>query len=72
MPVIWDNLLHRLNYDKFSQEASPNLILALAKQKIDFIVLDEIHFTKIRDEDEISKRSNLDGLMTLIRRKNQV
>jgi Hypothetical methyltransferase/Helicase conserved C-terminal domain len=58
-------------YDKFSQEASPNLILALAKQQIDFIVLDEIHFTKIRDEDEISKRRrNLDGLMTLVRRKN--
>ena len=60
-----------LNYDKFSQEESPNLILNLAKQKIDFVVLDEIHFTKIRDEEEISKRrKNLDGLMTLVRRKN--
>jgi superfamily II DNA or RNA helicase len=60
-----------LNYDKFSQERSPNVILNLGKQKIDFIVLDEIHFSKIRDEDEISKRRrNLDGLMTLVRRKN--
>jgi hypothetical protein len=60
-----------LNYDKFSQEEFPNLILNLGKQKIDFIVLDEIHFTKIRDEDEISKRrKNLDGLMTSVRRKN--
>ena len=37
----------------------------------EFVILDEIHFTKIRDEDEISKRrKNLDGLMTLARKKN--
>jgi len=42
-----------LNYDKFSQEDSPNQILNLAKQKTDLIILDEIHFTKIRDEEEI-------------------
>ena len=59
-----------LNYDKFSQEDSPNLILNLAKQKIDFVILDEIHFTKIRDEEEISKRrKNLDGLMTLAKKE---
>ncbi|MEP6576215.1 MAG: DEAD/DEAH box helicase family protein [Nitrososphaerota archaeon] len=28
-----------LNYDKFSQEDSPNLILNLGKQKIEFVVL---------------------------------
>ena len=61
-----------LNYDKFSQDDSPNLILALARQRIDFVVLDEIHFTKIRDEDEISRRrNNLDGLMTAARKKNR-
>lgn len=60
-----------LNYDKFSQEDSPNQILILAKQKTDLIILDEIHFTKIRDEEEISKRrKNLDGLLTAIRRNN--
>lgn len=60
-----------LNYDKFSQEESPNLILKLAEQKIDFVILDEIHFTKIRNEETISKRrNNLDGLMTLVRRRN--
>ena len=33
--------------------------------------MDEIHFTKIRDEEEISKRRrNLDGLMTLLERRN--
>jgi superfamily II DNA or RNA helicase len=60
-----------LNYDKFSQPESPNLILTLAKQKVDFVIMDEIHFTKIRDEEEVSKRRrNLDGLMTLLRKGN--
>jgi superfamily II DNA or RNA helicase len=59
-----------LNYDKFSQEDSPNLILNLVKQKIDFIVLDEIHFVKKRDEDASQRRKNLDGLMTAVRKKN--
>jgi hypothetical protein len=57
-----------LNYDKFSQEESPNLILNLIKQTVDFIILDEIHFTKIRFEEELSKRRhNLDGLLTAVR-----
>jgi hypothetical protein len=32
-----------LNYDKFSQEDSINLILNLVKERIDFVILDEIH-----------------------------
>jgi len=60
-----------LNYDKFSQEESPNLIIKLSKEKVDFVILDEIHFTKIRNEEEISqRRKNLDGLMTGIRKLN--
>jgi superfamily II DNA or RNA helicase len=60
-----------LNYDKFSQEESPNFIIKLSMEKVDFVILDEIHFTKIRNEEEISqRRKNLDGLMTGIRRKN--
>jgi superfamily II DNA or RNA helicase len=38
------------NYDQFSLEETPNLILNLTKQQIDFVVLDEIHFVKKRDE----------------------
>ena len=57
--------------DKFSQEDSPNRILTLVKDKIDFVILDEVHFTKIRDEEQISKRRTaLEGLMTLARKKN--
>jgi N12 class adenine-specific DNA methylase len=60
-----------LNYDKFSQEDSPNLMLNLAKQNIDFVVLDEIHFVKKRNEESSQRRKNLDGLMTAVRKKNK-
>ncbi len=60
-----------LNYDKFSQEGSPNLIIELTKTEGRFYYLDEIHFTKIRNEEEVSqRRTNLDGLMTVIRKVN--
>ena len=59
------------NYDKFSQQDSPNLILKLVKEKVDFIILDEIHFVKKRDEEASKRRMNLDGLMTAIRKKNK-
>jgi superfamily II DNA or RNA helicase len=59
-----------LNYDKFSQHESPNLILNLVKEKVDFIILDEIHFLKKRHELAIQRRKNLDGLLTAVRKKN--
>jgi hypothetical protein len=42
----------------------------LAKEKVDFAVLDEIHFVKKRDEESSQRRKNLDGLMTAVRKKN--
>ena len=61
-----------LNYDKLNQPSSPNDVLQLIKQKIDFIILDEIHFSKITHKEHISKRrENLDGLMSGIRKKNK-
>jgi len=61
-----------LNYDKLNQPYSPNLILKLVKQKIDLVILDEIHFSKITRDESISKRrENLDGLMTAARKKNK-
>ena len=60
-----------LNYDKFSQYDSRNLILNLVKQKIDFVILDEIHFIKKREEQkESQRRQNLGGLLTEVRKKN--
>ena len=60
-----------LNYDKLNQPDSPNQILKLVKQKIDFVILDEIHFSKITIDKSISKRrKNLDGLMSAARKKN--
>ena len=45
-----------LNYEFFQQENSENVVYdIMAKNKIDFIILDEVHLTKQRDE-TISKR----------------
>lgn len=65
-----------LNYDKFSQDDSPDLIITLVtNNKIDFIVFDEIQFIKQRydtSEKATSQRlKNLKGLLTYIRQKNQ-
>jgi SNF2 family DNA or RNA helicase len=48
-----------LNYDKFNQNYSKNLILKLAEQRIYFVILDEIHYAKTRfkDKDKESLRS---------------
>ena len=36
----------------------------LAKENVDFVILDEIHtFLKKRDEESSQRRKNLDGLM---------
>ena len=59
-----------LNYDKLNQQDSPNQILKLVQNKIDFVILDEIHFTKIRDKNVGKRRENLDGLMSYARKKN--
>jgi len=59
-----------LNYDKLNQTESSNLILELGKVPIDLVVLDEIHFSKIRDKNISKRRENLDGLMTLLRKTN--
>ena len=60
-----------LNYDKLNQESSVNDVSILGKQKIDFIVLDEIHFSKVtHDETKSKRRENLEFLLTLERKKN--
>ena len=60
-----------LNYDKFSQDDSQDLILKLVKEKIDFVVLDEVQFVKRRDKaEESQRRHNLGVLLTEARKKN--
>lgn len=62
-----------LNYDKFSQDNSQALIGNLVREKIDFVILDEIHFTKSRsdnDAKESQRRKNLQRLMTHAREKS--
>ena len=57
-----------LNWDKLNQSNSTNDVINLSQQKIDFIVLDEIQFTKAEDT---IRRKNLVGLMTNAKRKNK-
>ncbi len=61
-----------LNYDKLNQDSSRDNIALLGKQKIDFIVLDEIHFSKVTgtDESKSKRRLVLEFLLTLARKKN--
>ncbi|MGY5151894.1 MAG: DEAD/DEAH box helicase family protein [Candidatus Nitrosopumilus sp. bin_6a] len=62
-----------INYDKLNQESSRDDVYLLGKQKIDFIVLDEIHFSKVTNDTEKSKskrREVLEFLLTLARKKN--
>ena len=59
-----------INYDKLNQPNSAELIAELSNEKIDFVILDEIHFSKIRDANVSTRRQNLDVLMTEIRKRN--
>ena len=62
-----------LNYDKFNQNDSSDNILKLMQQKIDLVILDEIHYTKVTTEEKASLRNkNLIGLLTGIRKKNPI
>jgi len=57
-----------MNWDKLNQPYVQNKLIKLGSQKIDFVILDEIHFTKNEDA---SRRENLLRLLTKIKRKNE-
>ncbi len=60
-----------LNYDKLNQSTSREDVKKLGKQKIDFIILDEIHFSKVtHDETKSERRKVLEYLLTLVRKVN--
>jgi superfamily II DNA or RNA helicase len=67
-----------INYEKFSLGDSRQLILDLTNQKIDFVILDEIHFAKKRGDDNpryirmISQRNtNLNLFRSEVKRHNR-
>ena len=61
-----------LNYDKFSQDYSDNEVLKLTKQKIDLLILDEVHFVKKRnDDDESQRHRRVFALRTYMRKRNK-
>ena len=62
-----------LNYDKFSQPDSEALYERLVKERIDFVVLDEVQFIKRRygeNRNESQRRHDLGVLLTEARKKN--
>jgi len=62
-----------LNWDKFNQATSVDDINELEDQKIDMIILDEIHFVKDNEpkKDHVTRRENLEHLISNIKRKNK-
>ena len=60
-----------LNFEAFQQPGSSNMVRALAEQnKIDFIVLDEIHSVKQRAFAETKRRQVIGGLLSLASERN--
>lgn len=72
---LTDNKHHYLilNYEAFQQENSEGLTKQLVdNSKIDFIVIDEIHYSKQRVVEDISKRKQIiSGMISLASEKNQ-
>ena len=60
-----------LNYEAFQQSSSDDDVLQLlANTEIDFVVIDEVHYTKQRNPDLMSKRKRLiSSLITELRKK---
>ncbi|MGA9381727.1 MAG: zinc-ribbon domain-containing protein [Phormidium sp.] len=53
-----------LNYEKFQQPNSGELVRTLIEsEQIDFIVIDEIHYTKQRQVEDMSRRKELIGAL---------
>ena len=60
-----------INYDQFQLERSKERIQKLTRNKIDFVIIDEIHFTKTTNEDNLTKRrESIDVLLSLINENN--
>ena len=57
-----------LNWDKFNQKLTVNHIDQLRAQKIDMIILDEIHMVKNEDS---KRREGLEHLISNVKRKNK-
>lgn len=76
----YNRYYHVLNYEKFARDSSGELVKALANIQIDFVIIDESHHVKIRNNptDEKSKelnisktRRNVEKLLDLLRERNR-
>jgi superfamily II DNA or RNA helicase len=60
-----------VNYDKLNQSSSRNDVLKLSQQKIDFVVLDEIHWAKNTSSKDVTlRRENLEYFLSNARKIN--
>ena len=58
-----------LNWEKLQQKDSKAKVLKLVSQKIDFIILDEVHFVKKREHHQILRREILMGLINSVKNR---
>jgi hypothetical protein len=61
-----------LNYEKLQQPASHEQVMALVEREdIDFVIIDEVHFAKQRNPDEISlRKQRLTALLAQVSARN--
>jgi len=67
----YDKYYHVINYEKFARDRG-KLVNELANFDIDFVIIDESHHTKVRNESSISHtRINIEKLLDRLRSQNR-
>lgn len=67
----YDKYYHVINYEKFARDRG-KLVNELANFDIDFVIIDESHHTKVRNESSISHtRINIEKLLDRLRNQNR-
>lgn len=67
----YDKYYHVINYEKFARDRG-RLVNELANFDIDFVIIDESHHTKVRNESSISHtRINIEKLLDKLRTQNR-
>ena len=67
------NNFYLLNYESFQQKNSSKKIIEFIKKvKVDFVIIDEIHYSKQREVDNLSERKkNITSMLAEIQKKNK-
>ena len=67
------NNFYLFNYESFQQKnSSKKIVEFLKKVKVDFVIIDEIHYSKQREVDNLSTRKkNITSMLAEIKKKNK-